>query len=99
MFNDLIKQYPKGKYADNARYWIGECYYATGDYATAITSFVHVFDFKNSPKADDAQFKVGLSYLKMGQPAMAKEELKKLIDRYPASEYIERAKKYLSEIR
>ena len=30
---------------------------------------------------------------------MAKEELKKLIDRYPASEYLERAKKYLAEIR
>lgn len=99
MFSTLIKDYPKGEYADNARFWIGECYYALGDYATAVTSFVHVFDFKNSPKADDAQFKVGLSYLKMGQPAMAREELAKLIDRYPASEYIGRAKKYLSEIR
>jgi len=99
MFNDLIKQYPTGDYAGNARYWIGECYYAQGDYASAITSFTHVFDVKNSPKADDAQLKIGLSYLKMGQSAMAKEELTKLIDRYPSSEYVERAKKYLEEIR
>lgn len=99
IFTDVIKQYPNGEYVDNARYWIGECYYALGDYASGIASFTHVFDTKNSPKADDAQFKIGLSYLKMGQPAMAKEELKKLIDRYPASEYIDRAKKYLAEIK
>jgi tol-pal system protein YbgF len=99
MFTDLIKQYPEGEYADNARFWIGECYYALGDYASGVASFTHVFDFKNSAKADDAQFKIGLSYLKMGQPAMAKDELKKLIDRYPASEYVERAQKYLAEIR
>jgi tol-pal system protein YbgF len=99
IFTDVLKQFPQGEYADNARYWIGECYYAQGDYASGITSFTHVFDVKNSPKADDAQFKIGLSYLKMGQPAIAKEELKKLIDRYPASEYIERAKKYLAEIK
>lgn len=99
MFTDLIKQFPDGEYADNARFWIGECHYALGDFATAITSFTHVFDFKNSTKADDAQFKIGLSYLKMGQPAMAKEELKKMIDRYPSSEYISRAQKYLEEIK
>ncbi|MBN1578884.1 MAG: tol-pal system protein YbgF [Chitinispirillaceae bacterium] len=99
IFTDVIKQYPQGKYVDNARYWIGECYYALGDYASGIASFTHVFDSKNSSKADDAQFKIGLSYLRMGQQAMAKAELKKLIDRYPASEYIERAKKYLGEIK
>jgi tol-pal system protein YbgF len=99
IFNDVLKQYPRGEYADNARYWIGESYYAQGDFASAIASFNHVFDFKNSSKADDAQFKIGLSYLKMGQSAMAKEELKKLVDRYPASEYLDRAKRYLAEIK
>lgn len=99
LFNEVIKQYPQGEYSDNARYWIGECYYALGDYASGVTSLTHVFDYANSSKADDAQFKIGLSYLKMGQQAMAKEELKKLIDRYPASEYVERAKKYLTEIK
>ena len=99
LFNDVLKEYPKGEYADNSRYWIGECYYAKGDFASGVASFTHVFDIKNSSKADDAQFKIGLSYLKMGQPAMAREELRKLIDRYPASEYIDRAKKYLAEIK
>lgn len=99
LFRDLVKEYPKGEYADNARFWIGECFYSLGEYAQAITSYTHVLDFKASPKADDAQWKIALSYLQMGQTAMARETLSTLINRYPASEYIERAEKYLSEIK
>jgi tol-pal system protein YbgF len=99
MFDDLINQYPAGQYTDNAYYWKGECYYALADFASAIVSFKKVDEFKNSPKADDAQLKIGLSFLKMGQQGPAVEELKKLIDRYPGSEYVPRAKKYLEDIK
>jgi tol-pal system protein YbgF len=98
LFNDMLNQYPTGQYADNAYYWKGECYYAQTDFASAIASFKKVSDFQNSPKADDAQLKIGLSFLKMGQQGPAVEELKKLVDRYPGSEYVPRAKKYLEEI-
>jgi tol-pal system protein YbgF len=98
-FSDIIKQYPQGAYPDNCYYWSGECYYALRDYANAIASFKKVFDFKNSSKADAAQLKIGMSYLKMGQTALAKTELKTLIDRYPASAYVSRAQKYLSEMK
>lgn len=99
MFSDVVKQFPQGAYADNCRYWSGECYFALRDFANAIASFKKVFDHKNSNKADAAQFKIGMSYMKMGQSALAKTELKTLIDRYPASEHVTRAKKYLSEIK
>ena len=99
LFSDVLKQYPQGSYSDNCHYWIGECHYALRDFASAIASFKRVFEFKNSSKSDEAQLKIGMSYMKMGQPALAKSELKTLIDRYPASEYVPRAKKYLSEIK
>lgn len=99
LFDDMLNQYPSGQYADNACYWKGECFYALGDFASAIVSFRKVSEFKNSPKADDAQLKIGLSFLKMGQQGPAVEELKKLVDRYPGSEYVTRAKKYLDEIK
>ncbi len=98
MFVDLLKKYPKGEYRDKAQYWIGECYYAKGDYANAIASFNKVFEYKRSSKADDAQLKLGLSYLRMGKNGMAADEFKRLINRYPGSEYVPRAEKYLSEI-
>jgi tol-pal system protein YbgF len=99
LFNDMLNQYPTGQYADNACYWKGECFYAIADFASAIASFKKVSEFKDSPKADDAQLKIGLSFLKMGQQGPAVEELKKLVDRYPGSEYVTRAKKYLDEIK
>ncbi|MBD3320525.1 MAG: tol-pal system protein YbgF [Chitinivibrionales bacterium] len=99
LFSDVLKQYPQGKYADNCRYWIGECYYALGDYAQAIASFSKVFDYPNSSKADDAQHKLGKCYLKMGQNAMAKKAWKKLIDRYPGSEYVPRAQQSIADLK
>ncbi len=99
MFNDLIKKFPEGEYKDKAQYWIGECYYAKGDYPNAVAAFNKVFDYKKTSKADDAQLKLGLSYLRMGKNGMAGDEFKRLINRYPGSEYVPRAEKYLAEIK
>lgn len=99
LFAQTQEKYPDGTYADNCRYWIGECLYAQGEYAEAVAAFKKVFSYKKTSKGDDAQFKIGLSYLKMGKYGTAKAELKKLKDRYPASEYVPRAQKYLAEMK
>jgi tol-pal system protein YbgF len=99
LFSEILSQYPQGTYADNCCYWSGECSYAKRDFPSAIASFKKVFDFKNSSKADDAQLKIGMSYMKMGRTDLAATEFKTLVDRYPSSEYVPRARKYLSEIK
>lgn len=99
MFNDLLNQYPDGQFASNACYWIGECYYSLSDFPSAIVAFKKVLTYERSAKGDDAQNKIALSFLKMGQIDMAKTEFQKLVDRYPASEFTPRAKQYLQEIR
>jgi tol-pal system protein YbgF len=98
MFSDMLQKYPEGSYRDKAQYWIGECHYAKGDYASAIAAFNRVSEYPKTSKADDAQLKLGLSYLRMGKNDLAAEEFKRLINRYPASEYVPRAEKYLAEI-
>ena len=99
LFTDLLKKYPKGSYADKSQYWIGETYYAQSDYAQAIKAFNLVHKYKNSSKSDDAQLKIALSYLRLGKNDLAIDEFKRLINRYPASEFVPRAEKYLSEIK
>lgn len=99
IFSEVIEQFPEGKYVTMSRFWTGRSFYAQGDYASAIAAYNQVIKNTGSEKCDDAQFEIGLSYLKMGQQRMASSELQKLIDRYPASEYIDRAKKYLAEIK
>ncbi len=99
LFLGVIKKFPKGEYSDKAQYWIGECHYAKRDYAKAIAAFNKVFAYKRTSKGDDAQLKLGLCYLRMGKNDNAVEEFNRLINRYPASEYVPRAKKYLTEIK
>ncbi|MBF0432962.1 MAG: tetratricopeptide repeat protein [Fibrobacteria bacterium] len=97
-YDKILKEYPKGVYGDNANYWKAECHYAMGNYAKAINSYQRIFSYPNSEKGDDAQFKIGMSYLRTGDKNQAVTELKKLLSLYPDSEFIGRAKKELSKL-
>jgi tol-pal system protein YbgF len=97
-FTEVLNQFPGGAYADNCNYWLGQCFYARADYAQAIAHYQKALAIPNSSKADDAQMQLGICYLKLGQNGLARTELQKLIDRYPASEYVPRAKKYLQTL-
>lgn len=99
IFSDVLSRFPSGEYVDNSHFWIGESFFSMGEFASSIKSYERVLAFKNSSKADDALFKTGVTYNKMGQQTLARQELEKLINRYPASEYVGRAKKYLEEIK
>jgi TolA-binding protein len=95
----MLQQFPNGKYSDNANYWIGESYFASEDYALAITFFEKVLTFKGSLKTDDARFKIGISYLKMGKPGAAREVFIKHLDQDPGNEYAPRIKRYLKQLK
>src|SRR5512133_293606 len=67
IFTDLLTKFSSGEYADNAHFWIGESFYSLGEFTSAIKSYEKVLTFKSSSKADDAQFKLGVTYNRMGQ--------------------------------
>ena len=98
MFQSMLSVSSSHKLADNAQYWIGESHYALRQYDTAILDFEKVFTFANSNKADDAQFKLGLCYIRKGDKAKARAELERLLANYPDSEYKSRAEKLLTEL-
>ena len=99
MFADCLAKFPEGEYKDRARYWIGECYYQLGSMEKAIEEYKKVFSYQNSTKADAAQFQIALAHQKLGQIERARAEFRRLIERYPASSYVERAKKYLADLK
>jgi len=84
-FKELLTVAPTSSLADNAQYWIGECYDALGNYDQALTALGKVFDYPKSNKLSDAHVKIGLIYIKMGRNDPAKEELKAVIDNYPGT--------------
>lgn len=98
-FEDMLRQFPNGKYADNANFWIGESYYSLEEFSLAISYFEKVFGFKGSLKSDDAQFKLGMSFLKMGHQATAKEAFFTLLEKYPGSEYKNRTERFLKQLK
>ena len=96
-FNYLIQVDSNHDLADNCQYWIGEVYYAKNDYRRSIKEFEKVSSFPGTNKADDAQFKIGLCYLNIGQIDMARQEFKKLQEFYPNSEYYKKTQDYLQQ--
>ncbi len=94
-FDELIRLGGDPSLVDNCQYWKGECYYGLRDYQQAIIEFQKVFNYPSSNKLDDAQLKLGLCYVRLGNMERARQEFRKLIDNYPNSEYIERARSYL----
>lgn len=98
LFTALIEKYPEGSLTANAAYWIGETHYAEKQYDQAVIAFENAQGYKGSSKADDALYKQALSYYRMGENDISHELFSKLIKRYPASEYVERAKQYIERL-
>ena len=61
-FKTFIERWPKSTLIPNARYWLGESYYATGNYEMAAQQFKQVVDtYPTHPKAADAAKKLRMS--------------------------------------
>ena len=90
-FKDVLRLDPKGDLGDNALYWMGESDYALGDYQSALEAFTRVLNYATTEKDDDAQLKLGLCHLRIGDRSTALIELKRLLVDYPESEYVQRA--------
>jgi len=94
----LHTQYPNYKLTSNCQYWIGEAYFGLGQYENAVKAFQNVFNYDFSYKKDDATLMLGRSYLKLGDVARARSYFQGVIDDYPQSEYVEKAREWLRRI-
>lgn len=97
-FNQLLTQFPSHSLASNCQYWIGECYFGAGDNAKAVEAFNQVLSYQRSLKQDDALLMLGKAYVKLGQPANARQALDRLVKEFPNSEFVSKAEQMLSKI-
>ena len=98
VFESLIASDGNNSLSDNAQFWIGESHYAMRQYKKALLDFEKVFTFPKSNKNADAQFKLGLCYVRLGDKDKAREEFQRVLDVYPKSDYTARAQKHLAEL-
>ena len=69
--------------------------YGLGDYRRALIEFRKILAFSNTEKADDAQLKIARCLLQLQERDKAISAFKKLLNEFPESEYIARARKEL----
>ena len=97
-FQTLVKEDHTHDLADNAQYWLAECFYSQKDYKRAIIEFEKVFTFINTNKNDDAQYKIALSHQSVGNIIKARSEFQRLIEYFPGSEFYQQAKEALKSL-
>jgi tol-pal system protein YbgF len=96
LFEAFLRTYPQSEYADNAQYWIGECYHQQGDYERAILEYEKVLTkYPNGDKVPSALLKEGFAFLNLGDRVDAKLLFLKVIKEYPQSPQAEIAAKKL----
>jgi tol-pal system protein YbgF len=83
-FQAFQAQFPGGRYADNAQYWLGEAYYVTRQFPAALTEFDKLVQgFPTSTKLAGAKLKIGYIYDELGDAQKARQVLSELVAAYP----------------
>lgn len=87
-FKAFLKNYPKHKLTENAKYWLAESYYARGKYTESAVAFAETYqEFPKGSKAPDNLLKMAMSLGQLGKKPDAcstLDELKKLFPAAPA---------------
>ncbi|MGY0505289.1 tol-pal system protein YbgF [Luteimonas sp. e5] len=86
-FSDFLAAYPRGAYAPNAVYWLGESYYVTENYALAQEQFQALVQrWPVHDKAPGALLKLGLSQIGLRQESEGRRTLQAVVEQYPGSD-------------
>ena len=98
-FKNFLTHCEKHESAENAHYWIGECYYSLEKYVDAIAEFQYLIDnYKSSVNASRAMYKLARSQQELGKTDEAKRVFQKLIDDYPETLEASQAKERLKDL-
>jgi tol-pal system protein YbgF len=95
-FRQYVETYPSSEMADNAQYWIGECYYSKKLLNEAVAEFDKVsLLFPKGDKVPGARFKKGMALMDLGQVEAAKAEFAAIIKNFPRTNEAVLAKQQL----
>jgi tol-pal system protein YbgF len=97
-FRSFLQNHASSPYADDAAYWMADCYFKNGDLKSAVLRFDDVVSrYPTGNKAPDALYRQGEALLKLG-PAFgkaARTAFERVVKEYPNSPRVAEAKKQL----
>ena len=86
-FREFLRDYPDSDRADNAQFWIGECYMAMKQYEKAILAYQDVIKkYPKGNKVPNALLRQAGAFSEINDETSAKLLLKKIIEKYPRSD-------------
>jgi tol-pal system protein YbgF len=83
-FNDYIKYFGSTEQASEAQYYLGEIFYNGKDYTRAVDAYDLVLErYPEGKRTPDAQYKKGMSLLRLNKRDMAAKEFREVVRRFP----------------
>jgi tol-pal system protein YbgF len=99
-FQALLTRYPNSDRADNAQFWIGECYMGLKQYEKAILAYQEVIKkYPKGNKVPSAMLRQAIAFLEIKDKTSTRLLLKKIINKYPNSSEAQIAKKKLEALK
>jgi tol-pal system protein YbgF len=97
-FAQFLQSFPTSQYADDASFWLADCYFKQGDLKAAILRFDDVATrYPKSEKASEALYRQGEALLKLGPNfgKAAEKAFDRVVKEYPDSRRAEDARQQL----
>lgn len=98
-FRSFLAEFPQTHLSDNAQYWVGEIYYAQGQFNQAVDEFRRVVDdYPGQDKVPAAYYKIALCFINLRDTATARRYLISLLERFPEAQEARMAEEKLAEL-
>ena len=99
-FSDFLKKFPRSELADNAQFWIGECYMNLKQYEKAILAFHEVVKkYPKGNKVPNAMLRQAVAFEHLNDKVSARLLYKRIIKKYPKSPEAKLAKAKLRALK
>ena len=96
-FAEFLQKESSHAYADNAMFWMGECFLAQGKSMKAVGAFERLLKrYPSSEKAGSALYRIGSIYDQLNDGNRAQDYYFKVVERYPCTEAARKASRRMS---
>ena len=98
-FETYLRTFPRSEMADEAQFYIGECYYSDGKHQEAVQAYNQVIgSYPRGQSVAPAYYKRGLAFERLGQLDRARESFELVMKNFPDSDAARLAKQNLDRL-
>jgi tol-pal system protein YbgF len=98
-FKIYLDNFAQSPFADNALYWIGECYFSQKEYEEAITRYNQlILNYPLGDKVPAAYLHKGISLMELDRKEDALSVFKLMVSKYPLEEETKIAQEKIKEL-